>query len=286
MGFTKKEKNSGITNNINLIRIILCALIAFVVGVTAVFPTAASASSKRVDFDEKTVMKTYLLTGTKVTIKWKRVTGADGYRIYEKMPSGKWKYRKTIKKGSKTKYVRGPVKRKTRHTYKVVPYKWSKAKKVNGLSAQSEIYVPKKLKRSTKTFKYTRQAKVLKTARRKLGRPYVWGASGPNRFDCSGFTYWVMKRVKVKGTKFPRLSSRGIYKRYYHKYGVGRGLRKAQPGDILLYGYGRSKHRIFHVGIYYGNGYYIHATTGGRGVTISKVPTRLLVGVVRMPGLK
>ncbi|MGI6721179.1 MAG: NlpC/P60 family protein [Anaerovoracaceae bacterium] len=233
---------------------------------------------------DKTSARSYLKTGTKARVKWNKISGASGYMVYIK--NGKsWTGLRNVRSGKTLKVTRGGLKKKSTQTFKVVPYRTVDGRKAKGKATYSSVYVPKVLKKSTKTYKYTYQAQILKTARKKLGCPYVLGAEGPYRFDCSGFTYWTMRHAGVSGVKITRYSAQGIYN-HYKKYSIGRSLSKAQPGDILLYGYGRSKHRIFHVGIYYGDGRYIHATTGGRGVTITKVPGSLVVSILRLKGLK
>ena len=86
-----------------------------------------------------------------------------------------------------------------------------------------------------------------------LGKPYVWGAEGPNSFDCSGLTYYVYKQV---GITLPRVSTA--------QYSVGRSVswNNLQPGDLMFSSTDGSG-RITHVGIYIGNGQMIHAPKPG-----------------------
>ncbi|NLF46822.1 MAG: hypothetical protein GX578_00725, partial [Clostridiales bacterium] len=101
--------------------------------------------------------------------------------------------------------------------------------------------------------------KLIKVAKSKRGCPYSAGSRGPNRFDCTGFVYYCMKKSGVKirsGRLAPYKSS---------KYNVGRSIKKAKKGDILLYYRGGS---IGHAAIYIGGGKVIHATT--RGVRITR----------------
>ena len=132
------------------------------------------------------------------------------------------------------------------------------------------------------------RAKIIKTARSKLGKRYVWGASGPNSFDCSGYVYWVMKHSKVKGVKIKRYTAQGIYNAK-RRYNIGRSIKKAKRGDIVLFGRNKSKHRIYHAAIYYGKGKVIHASTGWTGrkcVKITKADTRHIAAIIRMPALR
>ena len=93
-----------------------------------------------------------------------------------------------------------------------------------------------------------------------LGTPYVWGATGPNKFDCSGFTQWVYRDVGIKIPRVSRDQARvGEYVRYEN-------LRR---GDMVFFD--TKKHRqgkVTHVGIYLGNGDFIHASSAGKKVVI------------------
>ncbi|MGI6722020.1 MAG: NlpC/P60 family protein [Anaerovoracaceae bacterium] len=232
---------------------------------------------------DRTKTKTRLQTGTKARVYWKRVSGASGYTVYRRNPGSSWKRVRTVKSGKTVKLTKGGLARRKKHQFKVVPYRNVSGKKVQGYASSSTIYVPKVLKTSTKTYKYTNQAKVIRKGRTKLGCRYVWGAEGPNRFDCSGFTWWTLRHAGVSGVRIKRTSAQGMYNRY-KKYSIGRNLNNAQPGDMLLFGRGRSRYRIFHVGLYYGSGKYIHAN--GTRVTISRVPRSQLVSIIRLKGLK
>ena len=106
----------------------------------------------------------------------------------------------------------------------------------------------------------TEADQIIKVAKSKLGCPYVSGAAGPNAFDCSGFVAYCMHRV---GIKLTRGSAASYYKAGYN---VGRNMKKAQKGDIILYYRGGG---IGHCAIYIGNGNVIHATCHG-GIRITK----------------
>lgn len=91
--------------------------------------------------------------------------------------------------------------------------------------------------------------RIVDAARSKIGAPYVWGAAGPNAFDCSGLTSWAYAQV---GKSIPRTS--------YAQAAGGTPVSRAnlQPGDIVAFYSGAS-----HVGIYAGNGRVIHAINQG-----------------------
>jgi peptidoglycan DL-endopeptidase CwlO len=92
-----------------------------------------------------------------------------------------------------------------------------------------------------------------------LGKPYVWGASGPNAFDCSGFTAYVYKAF---GVSLPHQSG--------SQYGYGQAVSRSNlaQGDLVFFNtYGS----ISHVGVYIGGGRFIHAANSKSGVIISSL---------------
>lgn len=97
---------------------------------------------------------------------------------------------------------------------------------------------------------------VLDYARKFLGTPYVYGATGPNSFDCSGFTQYVFRNAA--GISLGRTTYDQI------KNGVEVSYSQLQPGDLVFPHDG-------HVGIYIGNGQMIHAPHTGDVVKISPV---------------
>lgn len=270
----KKQKQQSIAMILLAAAILLTGLVPFRQVVAATGQAAPGDTS----------VTSTLHTGTKVALRWKKTKNTSGYLIYRKSGNS-WKGIKNIRSSKTVKWVTSSLPKQQTHTFRVVPYRAVNGQKIRGNVATTRRYVPKVLKTSTATYSSTRQATIIRKAKTKLGSPYVLGTQGPNRFDCSGFTYWTFKNAGVKDVRIKRYSAQGIY-HHYKKYSIGRSLSKAQPGDVLLFGYGRSKSRIFHVGIYRGNGIYIHATTGGRGVTNSAVPTGSLAVILRLKGLR
>jgi len=109
-----------------------------------------------------------------------------------------------------------------------------------------------------------RQNNIIEIAKTKLGRRYVWGAVGQRgTFDCSGFTSYVYKK---KGINIPRTSLR---QSRYGKYIARRALKK---GDLIFFDTSkRRKGYVNHVGIYIGNGEFIHASSAKKKVVVSKL---------------
>ena len=109
--------------------------------------------------------------------------------------------------------------------------------------------------------------RILEAAGTRVGSPYVWGATGPSSFDCSGLTSWAYKEA---GISIPRTSQAQI--------GGGTQVSKAdlQPGDIVAFYSGAS-----HVGIYAGNGQVVHAPYSGTSVSYAPLDSMPFYGATR-----
>ncbi|MDN8593587.1 MULTISPECIES: C40 family peptidase [unclassified Corynebacterium] len=94
--------------------------------------------------------------------------------------------------------------------------------------------------------------RIVSIAKSKIGSPYVYGAAGPNAFDCSGFTSWVYAQA---GKQIPRTSGAQA------SAGKQVAISDLQPGDVVVYYSGAS-----HVAIYAGNGQIIDALNSGTPV--------------------
>lgn len=101
-------------------------------------------------------------------------------------------------------------------------------------------------------------ATVVATAKNYIGSKYVYGATGPNSFDCSGFTQYVFK---LHGVSLNRTAAA------QYSNGVAVDRANLQPGDLVMFG----KSGINHVGIYIGGGQIVHAANPSRGVTIDTI---------------
>lgn len=98
-------------------------------------------------------------------------------------------------------------------------------------------------------------AAALSAAKSKLGSAYVWGATGPTTFDCSGLMQWAYKQA---GVSLPRSS------RQQSTFGAPVARSQLQPGDLVFY-----YSPVSHVGMYVGNGMMVHAPTSGDVVKVS-----------------
>ena len=105
---------------------------------------------------------------------------------------------------------------------------------------------------------------IMKFSHEKLGSKYVWGAAGPDTFDCSGFAQYVFK--KSTGISIPRVSSDQA------AYSPRLSLLSMKKGDLIFFDT-TGKGRISHVGIYIGERQFIHASSSGKRVIISSLNT-------------
>ena len=100
-------------------------------------------------------------------------------------------------------------------------------------------------------------SEIIANAKKHIGTPYHWGGSQPGGFDCSGFTSYVMRQ---SGISLPRSTT--------DQYKLGSYVEKSdlKPGDLVFMA-NTYRSGISHVGIYVGNGCFIHASSS-RGITI------------------
>ncbi|BDH67788.1 NlpC/P60 family protein [Streptomyces albidoflavus] len=103
-----------------------------------------------------------------------------------------------------------------------------------------------------------RGAAALAAAKSKVGTPYVWGATGPNSFDCSGLTSWAFAQA---GYTIPRMSQDQA------NAGTRIGSQSAlKPGDLVIF-----YSDLHHVGFYAGNGQVLHAPKPGANVRYESI---------------
>lgn len=118
---------------------------------------------------------------------------------------------------------------------------------------------------------------VVAAARRLLGDPYVYGATGPGSFDCSGLVQYVYRQL---GITLPRTSE--------EQYGVGTAVSAGdlQPGDLVFSaGSDGTASSPGHVGIYAGSGQVIVAPHTGTDVQVQQLANFGATGYRRPPGL-
>ncbi|WP_369137615.1 C40 family peptidase [Modestobacter versicolor] len=111
---------------------------------------------------------------------------------------------------------------------------------------------------------------VLDTALAQQGDPYVWGAGGPNAFDCSGLTQYA---YAAAGIRLPHSSLA------QSRMGTAVSRGDLQPGDLVFF-----YSPVSHVGIYIGSGQMVHASTFGSPVLVTSVDMAGYVSARRLLG--
>lgn len=111
---------------------------------------------------------------------------------------------------------------------------------------------------STSNQNYTYDSNIISLAKSQVGKSYVFGTSGPNSFDCSGLIKYLF--ANTRGINLPHSASA------QSGYGTSVSWNNIQPGDLLFFG-----SDVYHVGIYVGNGMYVHASTPERGVVMDSI---------------
>ncbi|MCM2577616.1 NlpC/P60 family protein [Streptomyces sp. MTZ3.1] len=115
---------------------------------------------------------------------------------------------------------------------------------------------------------YSAQAeKAIAFARAQIGKPYVWGATGPSSYDCSGLTQAAWKAA---GISLPRTTWDQV------KVGTRVATSDLEPGDLVFF-----YSDISHVGLYIGNGQMIHAPKPGADVRTESITYMPIYGSVR-----
>lgn len=104
---------------------------------------------------------------------------------------------------------------------------------------------------------------AIEVALDQLGKPYVWGAEGPDSYDCSGLMQWAYQKA---GITVPRVADD------QYRAGAMLPVQEAQPGDLLFWGYDPADpNTIHHVAMYLGDGKIVEAQQTGVPVHVRPV---------------
>ncbi|BAU85541.1 NLP/P60 protein [Streptomyces laurentii] len=113
-----------------------------------------------------------------------------------------------------------------------------------------------------------RAAEAISFARAQIGKPYVWGATGPSSYDCSGLTQAAWRAA---GVTLPRTT--------YTQINAGRRVSRSElaPGDLVFFYSG-----VSHVGLYIGDGRMIHAPRPGAPIRVAPIDQMPFAGATRI----
>jgi len=144
-----------------------------------------------------------------------------------------------------------------------------KIQKISQVNTKKTIQIQKasnkNIKKVSKIRKVTTADRAAWVARKQLNTPYVWGGTTPKGFDCSGLVQYSYQANKLK---LPRTASQ--------QYASTKRIptNQAVAGDLVFFRNTGKRKGITHVGIYLGNGRFIHAPRKGKTVEITQVKNR------------
>jgi len=165
---------------------------------------------------------------------------------------------KTTKKKSPVANLANKVKQATQ---KKKTTKKDKVKKANQIVNETVKKTTANKKTNTSSIQASsKAASVVALAKEQVGKPYVWGATGPDKFDCSGLVQYVYQHAA--GINLPRTT--------YDQVKVGQTvpLDKLQAGDLVFWG---SETAPYHVAIYIGNNQYVNSATPDQGTILQNM---------------
>ena len=167
---------------------------------------------------------------------------------------------KTTKKKSAVVNLANKVKQATQ---KKKTTKADKVKKANQIVNETVKKTTAKKKTDNKISSVqasSKAASVVALAKEQVGKPYVWGATGPDKFDCSGLVQYVYQHAA--GINLPRTT--------YDQVKVGQTvpLDQLQAGDLVFWG---SEAAPYHVAIYIGNNQYVNSATPDQGTILQNM---------------
>ncbi|MEG2786928.1 MAG: C40 family peptidase [Romboutsia sp.] len=137
--------------------------------------------------------------------------------------------------------------------------------KVNTSNNNVKVVIPNNNVETAKIDKISTTNKMddaVNLIKSKVGNEYVWGATGPQTFDCSGLVQYVYKNAL--GKNIPRTS----YEQ--SKFGQSVDKQNLQVGDLVFFDT-MGKGRVSHVGMYVGNNEFVHAANENDGIKKSKL---------------
>jgi cell wall-associated NlpC family hydrolase len=127
--------------------------------------------------------------------------------------------------------------------------------------AQAEAQAAAEAAAAAAAAKQSQLDAVVDLAYAQVGDAYVYGAAGPDAFDCSGFTMWVYQQALGVSLPHHTHAQWNAVDSWYA------GEREPQPGDLVFF----FANGADHVGIYVGDGMMVHAANPGTGVTVDPV---------------
>lgn len=192
--------------------------------------------------------------------------------LWYKVGPRKWiKSRYTVDASKKSRTTTTSTKKKSsitnlankvrQATQKKKDTKVNKIKKANKIVNETVEKTIKKIDTKTLSMQTSNKAAaVVSLAKQQVGKPYVWGATGPDKFDCSGLVQYVYQHAA--GINLPRTT--------YDQVKVGQTvpLDQLQAGDLVFWG---SETAPYHVAIYIGNNQYVNSATPDQGTILQNV---------------
>ncbi len=170
---------------------------------------------------------------------------------------------KVFKRGKKSKRTNRRL--RTALTQHAAPFSSNRIRNVRNTKTDDILFMlyPSDFDFST-SYSNDKASKIIRLAKQKLGTKYVWGAVGQrNTFDCSGLTKYVYEK---QGINIPRTSYNQA------KYGESINRRDLKPGDLIFFDTSKKrKGYVNHVGIYIGNGEFLHASSAKKKVVITSL---------------
>jgi len=249
-----------------IFRSIVLRNICKIILVMAVVTVSMSAATKIVKHKIKRGETLYTIAHKhKTTIK--KMRKLNGMKQGDVLKVGKTvKVPTTVTKKVQRKKTRTARKKKSNRTLKTALYKHAQplAKRSKKRRVASFDDIMFKSAGFNFGFSNKKSKKIIQLAKQKLGRKYVWGAVGQQgTFDCSGLTKYVFAK---NGINIPRTS---INQSKFGKYVSRNNLKK---GDLIFFDTSkRRKGYVNHVGIYLGNGKFIHASSAKKKVVITNL---------------